>query len=471
MVDWISPQESARGRHVGRIAGLLLLATSVAGVADAQVQTRDNAAIYGADTREEFYEHSDDVFRAVARESVVALMSAYRFDHDAAATSFHAPQMRSTVNLCLDEPYARQPAASFCSGVLIAPAVVLTAGHCFPGGDDQCRLTRFVFDYLQEADGVQASIAPDAIYACQSLLLQSDVTTLDGIQDWAFVQLDRPVEGDRRPATLRTQFERTAEGGTLPQPVAMGAPVWLAGFPLGVPMKIDAAGPVRLPRARLLDSFSTNVDAFVGNSGSGVWTMEEGEHRLAGVLVSGESDLIDDPSGQSCKRSRFCGARECLGENVVYLDRAIADLCATVGGGALSHELCGDAGPRCGDGYCDARERDGGSGHCAADCGPAGARSVCGDGLCGADEWSSCTQDCLPTMPANAACDAINFGTFDGCHNCQVEDPDCRLPNNAQAGSFGGIFGCQVGGAGSGVAWAFALAGALLLRTRRRAAA
>lgn len=467
-MDWISSQASERGRHVGRIATLILLATSITGVADAQVQSQDQPAIYGADTREEFYEHEDASFRQIARESVVALMSAYRLDA-ADPTSFHAPQMRTAMNLCLDEPYARQPAAAFCSGVLVAPDIVLTAGHCFPGGDTQCRLTRFVFDYLEEAEGVPAAVEAESIYACQSLLVQTEVTTLDGIQDWAFVQLDRPVEGDRRPAALRTSFQRTADGATLPQAVALGAKVWLAGFPMGVPLKIDAGGSVRATGSRSLATFSTTADAFVGNSGSGVWTLEGGEHRLAGILVSGESDLVNDPGGQRCQRSRFCGPGECVGENVVYLDRAIAELCSSVGGGAISHELCGDAGPRCGDGFCDAREREAGA-HCAADCGPADARSVCGDGLCEADEWSSCTQDCRPTMPSNATCDAVNFGTFDGCHSCQVEDPDCRL-SNAQTGGLGGLFNCHVGGAGSGLAWALAFIGTLLLRRRRRAAA
>ena len=51
--------------------------------------------------------------------------------------------------MCPDERFAAQPANADCSATLIAPDIMLTAGHCI----NSCGDSRFVFDYYVTAGG------------------------------------------------------------------------------------------------------------------------------------------------------------------------------------------------------------------------------------------------------------------------------------------------------------------------------
>ena len=329
---------------------LLPLLLSFSSSASAEFGQRDQSAIYGSDDRVDYYELEDASLRAIAEQSVVALMSAYRMNYQEAPFSLYAPTVHGATGICLDEPFSRQPAAAFCSGVLIADDIVLTAGHCF-FDEQQCPLTRFVFDYYYTEENALAPLNADSIYSCRQVVEQRYQTTTRGIQDWAIVQLDRPVSHARTPALLRTAIAR--DGNTIHRAptVSNQAPVTMIGFPLGMPLKADAGGRVTNPRDILQDAFVTDLDAFAGNSGSGVWIKEAEEYRLAGILVSGEEDFEALEAGARCIQSKRCTVGTCLGENIVYLDRALEAFCETKGGHSIRHELCGDNGPQCGDGF------------------------------------------------------------------------------------------------------------------------
>lgn len=385
-----------------RLNASFLLLSLVPSVAAAQMQTAEQPVIYGEDDREDVVGHPNADLRAIATDSAVALVARAAVQVSGQQVSFATSTLGESQNLCGDERFTQQPAAAFCSGSLIAPNLVMTAGHCVSPEPGACAGMFFVFGYQAASpeSGSLASISTDDLYSCRQVLAHAEGTEGNASLDYAIVELDRPVAG-RQPATVRA-----GQG-----PVNNGDPLVLIGSPSGIPTKIDAGGVVLDARAGIMDYFVGSTDSFGGNSGSGVWDLNSLD--VVGILVSGETDYENDGS---CVRVNYCETGECAGENITYAWRAVDELCRN----AAVPELCG-AGSQCGDGYC-ASDED--TGTCAEDC----AAAVCGDNVCGSGEFSSCPDDCVVTVPAGWTCEAGWYGSFDGCDcDCGVEDPDCSI--------------------------------------------
>ena len=184
--------------------------------------------------------------------------------------------LEEAFDLCDDQRFLTQPTSAFCSGTLVAPDVIVTAGHCMESMAD-CLETSFVFDYLYTADGVLAELEDDDVYNCAEILAQEN-----GVIDYAYLRLDRPVVG-HTPATLSAGIGDTCRN------VEDGEAVTVLGFGSGLPLKIDDGGNVTDPSTQGSYFFETSLDTFGGNSGSGVFN-DAGE--LVGVLSAGAADYV-----------------------------------------------------------------------------------------------------------------------------------------------------------------------------------
>ena len=312
------------------------------------VGSRADPVVYGDDDRLDWYQVEDPAVQRRVRNSIVALVdsSQVRIGGGGAVQLFGVP-LGDALQLCPGEPFESQPAVAFCSGTLVDDDIIVTAGHCL-ADERGCRATRFVFDFFYEAEGRLATIDGDDVYGCGELL----VTHNDGNLDFAFARLDRPVV-NRMPARVRS------EDLALPQ----GAPVTLVGFPGGVPVKIDGGGHVIDPRAFRRDWFQATMDAFGGNSGSGVF---DADGRIAGILSRGATDYV---ARGNClvvnrlpeERPPFEGA-----EVAVYMAPALSGVCS-------AHDL---GSPLCERSDCD--ECDLGEARCDGD----GIQRCGGDDTC-----------------------------------------------------------------------------------------
>jgi len=351
-----------------------------AGCADDRFESAGSSrepVVYGNDDRQDVFAFRDQAWATQAADFAVTLVETAAIDDsDPADILLPAPTLEET-GVCADERFAAQPTAGFCSGTLIAPDLVLTAGHCVNSSD--CDRTAFVFNYYMADDSTLQTIASDDVYTCSEVLVN-----LVEDSDYSVVRLDREVVG-HTPAPVSQDA------------VAMPASrrLLIDGYPSGLPLKIDDGGRVRDPRADTLDFFVANLDTFGGNSGSGVFDRRTRE--LVGVLVRGEQDYVADPDAD-CLRVNVCRNGGCRGEDSTYAFRAIEALCAT---GAPAQGLC-----PCGDGTCDAAGGES-TATCPVDCGTA-----CGDGACnGGETPSTCAQDCGTC--GNGACDGGE--TQDSC--------------------------------------------------------
>lgn len=354
----------------------LLLALLLLGACEtpAEPASTIEAVVHDADDRRDLYQESDPALAALARDSIVALIPHTRLAWNGSGYDVvGVTDLSERQNLCPDERFADQPTVATCSGTLIDDDLVLTAGHCMVPqgslGTASCTTTRFVFDFAMADASTIETIALEDVYRCRAVLAHR----WDDSVDYAVVQLDRPVTG-RSPASVRS-----AEGA-----LAVGTPLVEIGFPTGMPLKIDAGGRVLDPGPPDLPYFVTDLDAFRGNSGSGVFDADE---QLVGIVArTMEADYVYDASARCYRTAWQPSARGSI--EATYADLALLDLCETQG--YPSSALCGVA-PACGDSACTAGETT----SCVADC----AGPICGDGIClPGDTARSCPYDCGATI-------------------------------------------------------------------------
>ena len=181
----------------GVSSGLLVSASLVAALSgcsqDSSVGQRPAAVVYGDDDRTDVYAHPDASLRTLASASIVALMDSASLteNEDGTFTRDETLSHGEAYGLCDDQRFIDQPISAFCSGTLIAPDIIVTAGHCVEDTSD-CLGTSLVFDYLYTAEGALAELEADDVYDCVEILAREN----DDI-DYAVLRLDRPQLADQ----------------------------------------------------------------------------------------------------------------------------------------------------------------------------------------------------------------------------------------------------------------------------------
>jgi V8-like Glu-specific endopeptidase len=234
-------------------------------------------AIYGVDDRKDIYAVSNK--RAIPLiESSLALVESSDLQRTPDGKwSLRTSSYKAAYQLCSSEPFVSQPLGCFCSGVLVAPDVVATAGHCVKSTEDLAHI-RFVFGFrMLNADNPRTTFSDDDVY--RGLELIDRKYTLDRT-DWALVRLDRPVTG-REPVSFRKAGK-----------VEDDEPVFVVGHPCGLPQKM--AGGARVRNNTPESHFIANLDTYGGNSGSPVFSAKT--YELEGLLVRGQKDFISTGS-------------------------------------------------------------------------------------------------------------------------------------------------------------------------------
>lgn len=317
------PLVSARRLAVA-LSALSLVAGCVPDEEAPRTRTGEQAVVYDQDDRTDFYAVEDEDWQALMRESIVALVRPSDLDEsDPNDIVPRGRTLQDNRDLCDDERFLDHPTMANCSGTLIDDDLVLTAGHCVDDERD-CANYRFVFDYFYAAEGELQQMTSEDVYGCRALVAR----VLQGDEDWAVVQLDRPVDGQRRPAAVRRGDDA----------LQAGDPITVIGFGSGIPAKFDDGGQVTNPRAGARIYFEGTPDTFGGNSGSGVFN---DAREVVGVLVRGEADYTDDGD---CTRVRVLeDGGEDGTEDMTYAFRAIDALCET----DIETPLCDGRGGWC----------------------------------------------------------------------------------------------------------------------------
>ena len=238
-------------------------------------------SIYGSDDRIEVYQ-LDQFWQEKAKST-----GAFIYSRDILNFSEDQFQLRSRKYseynaLCPEENFFNQPVVSFCSGSLVAPDLILTAGHCL-SVQYQCDDTSFAFDYeFNSKTDDPKLINKSSIYKCHSVIEH----VYNENEDYALIKLDRPVL-NRPILPISSSLFKPAVFQT----------VTMIGHPAGLPKKISNGVVLKNDSPHY---FEANLDAFGGNSGSAVFNSQSGQ--IEGILVRGWGDFEIDKS-RNCNKA------------------------------------------------------------------------------------------------------------------------------------------------------------------------
>jgi V8-like Glu-specific endopeptidase len=254
--------------------------------------------IYGKDNRVEIDLYQEPEFVEMSH-SVAVRVSNKRLTEDRNNSErilFPFITLKSSMpSLCEDERFRDQVSLGSCSGFLVGPKTLVTAGHCIKNMLD-CDSNKWVFGFTKETTELEKK----QVYSCKKIIAQKNVYDEKEVSDYAVIELDREVDG-YVPLKLR-KFGR----------VLINTPLVVIGHPLGLPMKAtDGAKVNRMndeERKNTLKSFllrshyfNANLDAYGGNSGSPVFNKRNGQ--VEGILIQGETDFVFNQE-KECHESR-----------------------------------------------------------------------------------------------------------------------------------------------------------------------
>jgi hypothetical protein len=250
---------------------LVLWATTTAGMAlavvgcalDAATEQTTAALVYGDDNRHELFEYDGATWIGRTTSSVVALGWADEVD----AGAVHSPSAREAAGLCSTERFGEQPSFAICTGVALAPDLILTAAHC---------LRVAPLDQLVTLRGFAYAVPDELAPTLDARTITAVVAVDDGL-DYAWLRLGSGTPLSPAEVDLRS-------------PVA-AAPVVSVNHGLGVPAKVDDGGRV-FPRDD--QTFWTTIDSFGGASGGPVY---DDSGQLRGILTAGSPDFTVSADG------------------------------------------------------------------------------------------------------------------------------------------------------------------------------
>lgn len=242
--------------------------------------------IYGNDDRYEVDKYPNKEFRNLAK-SVAGMVKSSLLKDDIGNPdiyNFFKRTAEDKFELCEEEKFAKQYTLPICSGFLIAPDVLVTAGHCIEEQID-CDKFKWVFDFKEGTK----KIKKEDVYSCTKIFERQLMSTKFKLKDYAVIQLDRPVKG-RTPLKFRRKSK-----------ARIGTKLVVIGHPSGLPMKVTDNGKIKRmnkeeiwkPISTLFKKryyFNANLDTYSGNSGSPVFNRKT--KLVEGILVQGGEDYV-----------------------------------------------------------------------------------------------------------------------------------------------------------------------------------
>ncbi len=196
-------------------------------------------------------------------------------------------------NQCPGEKFSNEPTLGGCSGFLIAPNILVAAGHCKDYRAGGCEDDAWLFNHFSPAKKGKHHFKTKDLYYCKKVLDFKH----DGEGDFVVIELDRKVPN---VTPLEMDTKNLAKKGD---------PVAVLGYPLGRSFTYTPGGRVLSKNKNYL---RVDSDAFKNNSGSALFNIRTG--KVEGVLTNARR-------GMSQNSLDGCQLAKSYKENIVLVNR------------------------------------------------------------------------------------------------------------------------------------------------------
>ena len=244
-------------------------------------------SIYGKDDREIITNKTDPRILELSK-SIALIVPVDVLNSGMFKTTIKASSLQETMNMCVSEHFVTKPSVSGCTGFLVAPNIMATAGHCFVDETD-CATKKIIFDVNSKEQSRKGySVNSNNVYSCARIIsTMYDMNRLDE-HDYALIELDR---APKRRTPLKLNMSKKIDNS---------ANVFMVGHPFGMPLMLSRESA--LINNNGIYQFTAALDSFEGNSGSPVFNSRTME--VEGILVNGQEDLVYDPENE-CYRNKI----------------------------------------------------------------------------------------------------------------------------------------------------------------------
>ncbi|MFC1830969.1 trypsin-like serine peptidase [Thermodesulfobacteriota bacterium] len=202
-------------------------------------------------------------------------------------------------NLCENELFYERTSIANCTGFLVSPRVLITAGHCVTKVCDQKNSGFWWFGFTDKKirslpqNRRHVEVKEENFYRCDKILehhFLGDAFVDIEQNDYAMILLDRIVINSM-PLLFRTEGK-----------VENNARVLTIGHPLGFAKTISDNATIKLNFHKYY--FSADLDAIDGNSGGPVLNEETGivEGIIVRTCTGRPSFFIDRSKNEWCRR-------------------------------------------------------------------------------------------------------------------------------------------------------------------------
>lgn len=247
----------------------------------------EESVIAGEDNRKDYYElNENDVKEKLQKQlsdSTVLITSQDRLEkqQNGSYELETIPFSHSGFPPCSNERFDNQDVGGWCSGFLVGPDLIATAGHCVKTNDDATE-TAFIFGFkMISKDSQVETFTKNQVYFGKKLIVQE----LSDEGDYALIRLDRAVTAQGAfPLNVR-------RSGSVNQDSNVG----VIGYPSGLPVKIAYGDNTKIKKVENV-WLTANLDTYGGNSGSAVFNAKG---LVEGILVRGAKDYNID-FGRQC---------------------------------------------------------------------------------------------------------------------------------------------------------------------------
>ena len=261
-------------------------------------------AIYGPDNRKDI--SKSQLKWQKAADSVALVLPLLFLEELDSENYFHSEYKNRNyadeVGVCKDEKFANQSSFGHCTSFLVAPNVMVSAGHCFlPTGtvENQAHsyCENFVFwmgynDKNYDLPGIGSLIPKKDVALCKKVIYASNNEQMDPENnpiDFAIYELSEPLL-DREPLKIAKR------------PLKKNQMIATVGHPHGLPAKFSGLSRVR----DVFDTtYSSNMDSLGGNSGGPAFNNQA---EVVGILIAGHQFDTYEDKAKRCDRINVCNA-------------------------------------------------------------------------------------------------------------------------------------------------------------------